>query len=287
MSDTVDTEKKCGVGNTKSSPRCRFWFFTWNNYPENFYDTLTQGFGGCQKYVFQSEIGKNGTPHIQGTVGFKNARSLESLKKINNTIHWEKCKSAAADKYCSKNDTFTGKRYSYGLEEVDPPEIETFRPWQASLFEELSVPADKRTVLWYVDTTGAAGKTTFCKHICRIRNDALYVCGKANDMKHAVAAHINDKKKVKILFIDLVRSSEGRVSYEGIESLKNGIFFSGKYESAMVVFPCPHVVIFANFEPNLDSLSSDRWKVRHLEAIAPPGASCNLVAGGSAPSIGI
>jgi hypothetical protein len=44
------------------------------------------------------------------------------------------------------------------------------------------------------------------------------------------------------------RSQAHHVNYEVIESVKNGIMFSGKYESCSKTFDFPHVVIFANFE---------------------------------------
>ena len=41
-------------------------------------------------------------------------------------------------------------------------------------------------------------------------------------------------------------------------------FFSGKYESGMVRYNKPHVIIFANCRPDIEKLSKDRWKVKCL-----------------------
>ena len=123
ISDTLDTRGH--IGNTSNMchkrlrQRARSWCFTWNNYSKDNIDTLTHTFSvfGNNKYIFQEEIGKNGTRHLQGVVNFKNAISFFSLKKISSEIHWEKCKNLKASiKYCSKEETRSGKLYQSGIE---------------------------------------------------------------------------------------------------------------------------------------------------------------------------
>ena len=46
-----------------------------------------------------------------------------------------------------------------------------------------------------------------------------------------------------------------------MEAIKNGCFFSGKYESGMVRFNSPHILVFANEPPERTKLSQDRWCV--------------------------
>ena len=41
-------------------------------------------------------------------------------------------------------------------------------------------------------------------------------------------------------------------------------FFSGKYEGGMVCGPNPHVLIFANDEPDTHKMSADRWIIKEL-----------------------
>jgi hypothetical protein len=67
----------------------------------------------------------------------------------------------------------------------------------------------------------------------------------------------------KIVFIDLPRSvstlwNKSFLDFAGVEEVKNGCFFSTKYESKQVLFNPPHVMIFANNYPNLDMLTRDR-----------------------------
>ena len=66
---------------------------------------------------------------------------------------------------------------------------------------------------------------------------------KSADVKYALTGQ-------RIVVFDLSRSQETHVNYEVIESVKNGVCFSTKYESQMKVFKTPHVVIMANFAPD-------------------------------------
>ena len=89
--------------------------------------------------------------------------------------------------------------------------------------------------------------------------------GKATDMKYGIIKY-KEKNGVfpDIIIFDIPRSSQQFVSWAGIEEIKNGMFFSAKYESDMVVFDNPHVICFANEEPDYNKLSKDRWKVKKI-----------------------
>jgi len=263
--DTNDTVKNEAVGNTKKSPRARFWFFTLNNYVASDIPFLQNVFSEADKYVFQEEIGsENLTHHLQGVVSYKNARSLDSMKKIHSKAHWEKCLSKKAIEYCSKTETRKPGTSPYwmGYEEYFEVHIEKFHQWQIDILNIIKEKPEKgvRTIYWLYDEKGGAGKTTFCKHIVQKFN-ALYVCGKAADMKHGIAAWLEEGNKLDILLLDFTRSLEGYVSYEGIETCRNGLFFTTKYKSAMVSFRNPHCICFANFMPDMDKCSADRWKI--------------------------
>uniref|UniRef100_UPI004047BF28 hypothetical protein n=1 Tax=Aliarcobacter sp. TaxID=2321116 RepID=UPI004047BF28 len=94
--DLNDQNDQRENGNTIHSPlsstmRYRNIFFTFNNYELKDIDQMTKHFIDLKaEYVFQPEIGKEGTPHIQGVVLFKQKISFKQLKEINPKIHWEK-----------------------------------------------------------------------------------------------------------------------------------------------------------------------------------------------------
>lgn len=131
------------------------------------------------------------------------------------------------------------------------------RPWQQDLANELNGPINNRSIIWIVDPEGNRGKTWLAKYlVLHHPNDVIRLeNGKSADIKFAYTGQ-------KTVIFDLSRSQEDHINYEVIESIKNGIFLSTKYESCMRVYASPHVVVFSNFEPDRSKLSADRWDVR-------------------------
>ena len=66
------------------------------------------------------------------------------------------------------------------------------------------------------------------------------------------------------IVFNLTRAGYDKIDYVALESVKDGIFMSGKYESGMVIYNCPHLVVFANLPPHRDQLSEDRWKIYQI-----------------------
>jgi len=93
--------------------------------------------------------------------------------------------------------------------------------------------------------------------------NALEVSGAAKDVFCGVATSL-DKFDIKTVIYDIPRESIQYVQYQAIEKIKDGKFFSPKYESGMVRFNKPHIVCFSNCPPNMRALSADRWIVKEL-----------------------
>lgn len=82
----------------------KFWCFTWNNYPEDWFEYFRD-----IEYTFivgGHEIGEQGTPHIQGYIEFMSNWKLNRLKCINKKIRWARRNGTAvqAAEYCIKED---------------------------------------------------------------------------------------------------------------------------------------------------------------------------------------
>jgi hypothetical protein len=256
---------------SRASPKkARNWVFTWNNYPEFWFQMLIDSIGNKDiRYIMQPEIGESGTPHIQGYIEFPNPRSLGGLKKLSSKIHWEISRNCEASiNYCKKVGSKAGicRSNVTSWKPVEPFLVE-LRPWQQRIVEIVKNPADKfdRSIHWFWETKGGSGKTSLAKHLCTIYPGLIqYVSGGAKDMKFAIAKHVNAGHELRACIMNLTRTVEDHVSYQGIEELKDGIFFSSKYESGMCMYPTPHVIIFANFLPNEESMSKDRWRITEL-----------------------
>jgi hypothetical protein len=222
----------------------------------------------AESYMYQLEVGAEGTPHLQGCFKFKNARSWSSIK---DTFKWfvEPCHDwKASVKYCSKTDSRVEGPWAYNCEAG--PEEYTFKlekpyEWQQDIINICSGPVDPRKIYWIYCREGGSGKTALTKHLC-MNNKAIFVSGKAADVKAAVASM---PTKPPIVIFGVPRSAEKAdgdqcVSWDAIETVKDGMFFSGKYESGMVLMAPPHMFIFANFPPDESKLSKDRWIIKNL-----------------------
>lgn len=259
MSDTVNT-----VDTEPRNTMRRGWFFTWNSYPEDWKQIIRIN---CEKFVAQPEVGDTGNHHIQATIYFKNARTHEQCRKIFPGANIKPIKNAmAAMNYCRKHETRTAEGIDNVVKKVkDPLEGKLLHEWQTMVLNRIAEPAQDRTINWIVDEVGNAGKTALAKHLCLTRDDCLYLTGKCADMKYGVFKWLQ-KRTLKVAILDFTRSQESFISYQGIEEIKNGIFYNTKYESEMCIYDSPHVIIFANFWPEMDKLSADRWNIVDLNA---------------------
>ncbi len=266
-----DERKSSEGGNTKtpSSNQRKNWFFTWNNYNgEQSIKTLIDKFDSiCSKYIFQEEIGKNGTPHLQGCIELKNRMRFSEFS-LDKQIHWEITKMKEnAEIYCSKLNTRAGKTFSKGIILKEELEIITeFEDWQQMIINEISEKPQHRIINWVIDREGGKGKSNLCKYLC-IKHDALILCGKGADMKCGIAAWVKMKKNYpKLILIDCPRTFDvNYLSYTGLEEIKNGCFFSPKYESGMVCGNRPHIYIFSNELPDIEKLTDDKWRIIDLD----------------------
>lgn len=267
--DKVDN----GLGNTISSPlvlnkkkfQCRRWVFTLNSYDVDKVDRI---FTVLEDNSTRGIIGKEIAPstntrHLQGYLEFENSKTMGGVLKLfmDEKPHVEPAKASPDDnyKYCSKENNFHAwGRWPEPLK--DPLKGKTLHKFQTDIIELCNTEPDDRTIHWYWEPLGCKGKTSLAKHLAITKN-ALIVSGKAADIKCAIAQM---KNYPKIVIFCIPRTLEDFMSYDALESVKDGLFFNGKYESGMVVMNCPHVIVFANFPPRLEKLSMDRWKIHQI-----------------------
>lgn len=282
--------------------RSRAWCFTLNNYT----DLELAAFLGttCRYIIVGFEIAPDtSTPHLQGYIYFKNAKSLTSLKNICSRSHWESAHGTPQENrtYCSKSGNFKevgelpkkGARTdlvsaaqdmsagistsslisTYGdiflnsykkvqhISKILTHEKNTkslriqfpadsLRSWQQRALKKLLKQNDRR-VLWIHDN-GNTGKTYLAK-VLVLHHNAIYF----NNSKSSDISFAYDNQPIVIF--DFARCTEEYINYGTIETLKNGILFSSKYESSQKLFHSPKIIIFSNFVPDKAKLSADRW----------------------------
>lgn len=242
------------------------WFFTWNNYDETCFNLLDDLSIKCSILVYQTEVGKEGTKHIQGCLNLQEKARGSSLG-LPKEVHWEKCKDLHAScLYCTKSDTFDGiRRFAKGYTIPKIPKIlsyENLYPWQKEIEDLLQVEPDDRKIIWIWCSKGASGKTTLTKRLA-VKYDtvAFATCTKSADI--ATIAH-EDKR---MYLLNFTRSQQDFCPWQALESLKDGLISDSKLkkETRQVICDSPHVICFANFPPDEKKLSADRWDIRCLD----------------------
>jgi len=258
-------QESSDLGNTKTRSRSRNYVFTLNNYTNEDIDNIilmchTKEY----KYIFQEEKGERGTPHLQG---YLMAQYPIDFNAINKLFKWhvEKARGSKLQNmnYCSKISDRIGEVFS------NMPEFVVIKDnylkqqpyaYQLEILELIKKEPDERIIYWYWEPKGNTGKSTFCKHLA-LKYNAFIMSGKGNDIKYAICSM---DKKPTLIVMDIPRCNNNYISYDTLESVKNGMFFNTKYESQMVLMNSPHLIIFSNEEPDREKMSGDRWCVRPI-----------------------
>ena len=259
----------------KRNSRTYAWVFTIFNHDDNYISNLTDVLENKYQchYIMQEETCPTTQKvHLQGYIRFKNAKTLSLLQKIFAPLHPCFAPSRlrhqeAAEAYCKKQETRTGGLWSnWYIPVKNRMRGKTPYRWQQEILDLIKTEPDDTTVHWYWSSLGSNGKSTLATYICQIRKDAIIIGGKKNDIYYGIAS---TKLKPTVVMIDIARAQvtkEGfpAVSYIAIECVKNGCFYSAKYESAMCIFNPPHVIVFSNYEPQQDQLTDKKWCIREI-----------------------
>jgi hypothetical protein len=260
-------------GSTRQISPAKHWFLTHNNYTKEDIKLLCSD-SSIIKYCFQEEKGAKGTPHLQGHFEFDRKirpRGFFKGTPLENA-HWEKTRNRrAAVVYCSKLATRSGETYIKGFpkscfRKISCIQRDELYDWQKTICNECEKEPDDRTINWFWETVGNVGKSALVKYLC-INENALLVSGKSADIKYQIA---NAEFPPDIIVYDIPRSAKNYINYTALEEIKNGVFCCSKYESKMCIIPTPHIYCFANFEPDLTTMSKDRWRVKKLVKASVP-----------------
>lgn len=261
-----------GMGNTKPSPsnnQLKKWFFTFNNFDEINIEILKLYFNSiCEKWIFQEEIGENGTKHLQGAIWLKKRMRWSEFdfrnEKCNKKIHWEKTKGTDQQviDYCSKTESWTGRRWFYKIIIPEPlrylKECDLYN-WQKKIEDLIKERPDDRSIYWIWDPMGKNGKSQLVKRLV-IEYDCLLITGgKKSDVLNMVYNYVI-VKYLNVVLLNCPRCID-KVSYSSLEDIKDGIIINTKYETGSKIINSPHVIVFSNHMPELDKMTKDRWKL--------------------------
>jgi len=252
MSGTSLGENEVIVSSHSRISASKCWCFTVNNWTEDQKSELSRIFRGS-RWIMGEEVGESGTPHLQGYVKFSKAvRPLEHVKVKG--VHWEKARGSVDQniEYCSKDNKAAGNLIKRPL-----PEIK-ISGWQLMVDIRLDNEPDNRTILWIWSGRGGKGKSHYVRYLAQYR-DAFVCGGKAGDILFGIIKYVEEEGVApKIVVLDCPRANLDFMNYGALEQVKNGLWFSGKYESKMYIGPYMHVMVFCNCEPDYTKISRDR-----------------------------
>nr|WAE42976.1 MAG: replication associated protein [Cressdnaviricota sp.] len=271
MSKKMETKGDVKNGNTEHSSRPKQLVrhcFTWFDYKKEDIGELETRFKSiCTKYIFQEEISPTTQKaHLQGAIWLKKKMRFTEFK-LCKEIHWEFMRNELASwDYCQKEKSKMIDGICCRWEWKDSiTVISEFKPWQALILSIIKQPVNKRTVHWFWEPIGGVGKSDLCKYLV-VKEDACFISsGKKGDIAYSLAKRLESGKMIDLVICDLPRESCGHLSYGCFEDIKNGLVFSSKYESDVLVFNSPHLIILANWEPDFEQMSEDRWNIVKIE----------------------
>jgi len=267
-------KRAVGDGNTvnnlqqkKYNGQCIYWSFTYNNFKYSDANLLLEVLKSeCEWVIFQDEIGDSGTLHLQGCLKLKKRKRLTDMKNLTfKEIHWEKTnKITHSAYYCYNSNKRHSRIWAYGFQIPRNHKIINFKiekpyKWQQYLLDKINAKPHDRKIYWVYEELGNAGKSTFIKHcVCNIDGAIGPLSGKCNDIFRILAK----ESYIGTVLFDIPRCfNEDFINYQAIESIKNGMCCSAKYDSEVLVFNTPHIIVFANEKPNITKLSLDRWEI--------------------------
>jgi len=83
--------------------------------------------------------------------------------------------------------------------------------------------------------------------------------GKKADMAFVI------RTDIRYLFLNCTREQVDFLNYSFLESVKDGLVFSPKYESRVCYLQKTHVVVMMNTRPDMNKLSLDRYVIIDID----------------------
>lgn len=148
---------------------------------------------------------------------------------------------------------------------VEPPKLTASEPrmgWQHLVAGRAAGVPSERGIDFVVDPVGNAGKSWMCRYFVDRWPDRVQVLrvGRRDDLAFCI-----DESK-DIFAFDIPRGQMEFFQYSILEMLKDRMVFSPKYQSEMKVLShVPYVVVFANEQPDMNAMTSDRYNIINVE----------------------
>lgn len=213
----------------------------------------------CVHYYYGKEVcPTTGKLHLQGFFKLKTPMRITELNHLNCHLTASLGSADQNEAYCGKDGDVTKWGYPKPIKI-----FETLLDWQQAIHDlVINTEPDGRSIHWYWDDVGNKGKSQFCKYMYVKYGIVTIQGGKCPDIMNILFNL--DCSALKAIIIDLPRSSGNKISEKAVECILNGMITNTKFETGVKVFNPPHVVVFSNAEPFIETMSLDRWKIHKI-----------------------
>ena len=259
-----DIENITNITTEEGSPAFH-WVFTWHNFPDNWKQLFQDRKNFIDKICVGEEVcPTTGRKHLQGWLRLVKKNIAKRHLRLPVQIHWEAMSRNATERqntiYCTKSNT---NILSWNVELPYTVEI-NITAWMIEMMKIIDTKPDIRSIYWIWDE-GNSGKSLFTKKMMMEGERTILINGKGHDIRHCVADMITETGNFpRTVIMDVPRVNKDYISYEALENVKNMAFYSGKFKGKQVCGPNPHVIVFANKQPEYDKMTQDRWKVARI-----------------------
>lgn len=251
----------------KTSKKNR-WCFTFNNYSNDEHQFLVQWCtNNTKKFIIGKEIGKQGTPHLQGYFNSKVQYRLTELKKIlGDKIHFACCKGTDQKNfdYCSKDGDYISNGFTIP-KKVNV--INKLRPFQESLKDYILNNIAEGKILWVYDPEGQLGKTEFLRYMYVNHKVPFSYGGKCADIINLVfnnKEYFMNASNGAIIYNFGRDTKPDKISYKSMEQISDGCISNTKFEAGCFVCNKINIVVLANCLPLTNKLTLSRWIVKTI-----------------------
>lgn len=130
--------------------------------------------------------------------------------------------------------------------------------WQSLVYGRALGDPNGRSIDFVVDPLGSQGKSWLAAKLMSEEPDRVQILGvgRRDDVAHAIDPYKN------IFLFDIPRTQMTFLQYPVLEMLKNRVVFSPKYQSQpKILRSVPYVAVFCNEMPDMNVMTSDRYKI--------------------------
>lgn len=271
-------------GSPKGDPQGKQWKVNYHLEADESFESVLNNLSNifesiCDKYIFAEEYGKSGkTRHIEGGFILFSDRmrrsAIQSLFKFSDcqkstgTVKTREYKWKKIVEYCTKESNRAVANFSFprALKIIPYDYLRKDQREIVNIFKDPCPPMwESRGLLyWFWEPRGGWGKSVVCVWMVHHMNAAVFA-GANKDILFGFKQMVDDGNTPDIVIFDIPRCNENHVSYQAIESIKNGVMYSPKYEGGMVKYNPPHILCFSNEKPDTDEMSMDRWRITELK----------------------